>query len=345
MGLVTASDILSNDIYRNGAELCADYLVKRQDLADGAWYDQYSYATKVNNAQSLRHTAEVMIAFDKLGFNLSRYESMKKAAQFILDCQNVSNKQGNDDGLVAGGKQADGTYHTWRWTSDNAFSYQALMTAANWATLSGEIGYGQTWGDAAARISESIQNNLFASPDHWVRVIDKDGNVVASENRGDWICYSPLMLDLPLGLTDPLAVGQWIHNTLQHSDGSVVWDDTIYPSRQSPGFSFQAMLAWLDTGQTTYANNALFWAENSGLWQRTPDGRGVTGGWIDWREGTNTAEYWQRFIDTSAYYIMAKDGGYNFNPSVIPEFPTIGLLVSGLFGLMVFHRKINTQKK
>ncbi len=341
MGLVTASDILGDNTYRNRAELTADYLIKMQDASDGAWYDQYSYATAVDTAKSLRHTAEIMIALDKLGYRADRYDSMKKAAQFILDCQDTANKLGNDDGLVAGGKQSDGTYHTWRWTSDNAFSYQGLQAAAIWARLNGDDVNALIWEEAAAEILSGINTYLFVPDDHWVRVIDKDGNVVSSEDRSDWISYAPLMLDLPLAGVDIEDIGEWIHTTLQESDGAVVWDDGTYSDRKSPGYSFQASLAWLDTGQTTYANSAVAWAEGSSLWQTTPDGNGITGGWRDWVDGEgNMPNWWDRFIDTSSYYIMVQNGGYDFNPSsAIPEPATIILLSGGILGIGFFKGK------
>jgi len=338
MGLAAASDLLGNNIYRDRAGLSANYLMRMQDNGDGAWYDHYNYSVPETNAgKSLRHTAEVIIAYDKLGYDSSRYDSMKKGAQFILDCQDVSNKGGIDDGLVCGGKDYLGNYHTWRWTSDNAFAYQALRTTAAWARVCGENNYAQTLDDAAGRILQGLGNNIDVSGDHWVRVVDADGNVVPSENYSDWISYAPAMLDVPSGSIDYADVGDWIHDTLQKSDGALVWDDVEFSDRKSPGFSFQAMLVWLDMAQGDYADAALLWAENSSLWQQIPDDKGVTGGWIDWIEGYQTAPQWQRFIDTSAYYIMVRNGGYDFN-AVVPEPSTILLFLSGLFGCFWFRK-------
>ncbi len=345
MGLIRASDVLGNDLYRQRANLAADYLLRVQ-AKDGAWYDQYGYASPVNTSKSLRHTAQVMIAFDKLGYSSSRYSAMQKAASFLLSCQDSQNKGGFDDGLVGGGKDSSGNYHTWRWTSDNAYAYQALMAAARWAELKGDLTDVQKYKSAAARIKTGLESVLLsASGDHWIRVVDENDEVVDSEDRGDWISYAPVMLDVPVEGVTLAEVGEWIHNTLQINDsnspyyGALVWDDTLYPDRKSPGYSFQAMLVWLDTGQSSYAQYALEWAVNSGLRQKVPDNNGVKGGWIDWVDNSGEAQYWERFIDTSAYFIMAETGGYNFSP--VPEPATLFLLGSGLFvfGFAVRRRK------
>ncbi|OGF21532.1 hypothetical protein A2Y83_03065 [Candidatus Falkowbacteria bacterium RBG_13_39_14] len=49
LGLLIASEKLDNAIYKERAELAADYLIRVQDL-DGAWYNQYSYTTPVDPA-------------------------------------------------------------------------------------------------------------------------------------------------------------------------------------------------------------------------------------------------------------------------------------------------------
>jgi len=337
MGLVRASEILGDDLYKQRANLAADYLARVQ-APDGGWYDQYSYANIANQSESLRHTAEVMIAFDKLGYSTARYQTMKDAATFLLSCQNPVNKGGVDDGLVGGGKDSSGNYHTWRWASDNAYAYQALMAAARWAKIYGDDGDVQKYKTAADRIKNGLETVLLASSgDHWVRVIDSNDNIVTGEDRSDWISYAPAMLDVPVEGVDAQRIGDWIHVTLQDANNALVWDDTLYPQRESPGYSFQAMLVWLDTGQNSYAQYALEWAVNSGLWQTTTDGNGIEGGWIDWVENGNKAAWWDRFIDTSSYFIMIKSGGYDFSP--VPEPATLFLLSSGLLGLIAIRIK------
>ena len=335
MGLITASDLLNDPAYKNSAQLSANYLQTVQ-AGDGGWYNQYNYSQAADAGKDLRHTAEVMIAYDKLGYDAARYDSMRNASEFILAAQNTANKTGLDDGLVGGGKTSSGAYHTQRWTSDNAFAYQALKAAAKWARTNNDQAYATQLDTAADRILTGIRNYLAAGTDHWNRAIDASGNVVAAEDKSDWISYAPLMLDLPMDNMDPAAVGEWIHTVLQKPDGSVVWDDGTYSNRKSPGYSFQAGLVWLDREQMDFMNAAVSWAEQSGLWQKVPDGNNVSGGWIDWVEGAGQAQQWERFIDTSAYYIMIQNGGYDFN--VVPEPSTMILFLSGLFGAC-FRRK------
>ena len=324
LGLIEASKLLQNPEYRERAELAADYLIRVQDPTDGAWVDQYAYASPVLLSKSPTQTAEVMMAFYRLGFKVSRYAAMKHGAQFLLACQDPANKGGNDDGLLGGGKDAQGQFATWRWASDNAFAYQALKAAQAWATAQGDSAFADQCDRAASRIIQGINEVLYVAdrndPDYgvWRRVVDHVGQPVDPAFH-ELINYAPQMLDLPARGVGSSLVGDWIHRTLQQSDGACVWDDGAFRTRKSPGFSFQASLAWLDLGQTAFADAAKDWAEHSGLWQTTLDPNGVQGGWIDWREDGQQADWWLRFIDTSFYAIAVFNGGYDFRtagPSV-----------------------------
>lgn len=327
LGLVYAWGVLKDPLYIERAELAAEYLLKVQS-EDGAWYNQYSYVTPgdPNNpqntealAKSPTQTAEVMLALNRLGYRPLRYEAMKRAAKYLISCQ----KQGGNGYLLGGGKDADGSYRFWRWASDNAFSYQALKVAQLWALTKRQVGFSKVCAQAAERIIKGINKWLYIrdskSADYgvWHRVIDEK-NIPVEPNHHDWINYAPQMLDLAAeGVNNP-RVGEWIKRNLQQSDGACVWDDADFKTRKSPGYSFQAVLCWRDLQQQAYYENALDWAQESGLWQITADGNGAAGGWIDWvEENTQKANWWERFIDTSFYAITAYSTGYNFQ--VIPE--------------------------
>ncbi len=332
LGLVLAGDILGNDSYRQKAELAADYLVKVQDK-DGAWFNQYNFIQpgsgipedKESLAKSPAQTAEVMIAFCRLGYTPQRYLAMKKAAVYLISCQ----RKGGDGDLLGAGKDPDGVYRSWRWASDNSYAYQALKAAELWALMQDDFRFALSCGNSARKILKGIDKVLYVKnpydPDYgvWRRVVD-DKNQPVDPDKHDWINYAPQMLNVPcLGCGHP-RVGKWIHSKFQKADGACVWDDRSTPTRQSPGFSFQAVLCWRDLGQSEFYIPALNWGLASGLWQVDPDENSISGGWIDWSdpELKQSANQWERFIDTSFYSIAAYNGGYDFN--IVPNFLRIG---------------------
>lgn len=322
LGLLKATELLATQAqennYRYNAEIAANYLVRIQE-SDGAWCDQYSYTHEVIASKSPTQTAEVMIAFYKLGMNETRYLSMYRGAEFLMACQDPANKGGNDDGLLGGGKDENGNYNSWRWCSDNAFAYQALRAAGKWAERRGDLAFAAQCFDSASQIIEGINQYLYIDDPEdenfgvWLRVVDENSQIIPEQNYSDWINYAPQMLDLPAEGVGSEQVGIWIHNNLQADDGACVWDDQEYSQRKSPGYSFQASLCWIDLKQNRYANLAKNWALASELWQKNADPNGIIGGWIDWVEPEDQADWWLRFIDTSFYAIAVFNGGYNFN--------------------------------
>ena len=312
LGLLMASDILADPTYAQKADHVMNYLISVQSIEDGSWYDQYSYENPYIFSKSLTQTAEVMMAMAALGFRHNRYVSMKRAAEYLLECQKQENKQGIDDGLICGGKNEYGVYHEWRWVSDNSYAYIALRAAEKWALLTGDILFARKCSIAAKRIINGIDTYLYNEP-VWHQAIDSTGTPV-NQFFYDWINYAPQMLDIPAHGVGNASIGEWIHSTFQLVGGGCIGPDT---DKQYPGLGFQAALCWLDLGQKAYSADAVSWAENSGLWQTETDANGIAGGWIDWvsvSEPAVTAPWWERFIDTSFYAIAVWSGGYNFNP-------------------------------
>jgi hypothetical protein len=271
-----------------------------------------------------------MIALYKLGYKQTRYTAMKKGAQFLMSCQNYLNKGGIDDGLICGGKNSSGQYESWRWTSDNAYSYWALKAAEYWAKEEATLGYqselvfaGQCKA-AAARVLAGINTVLRVTnvndPDYGVWRVAVDGQHDPQLPSGkEWINYAPQMLDVPATGVGKALVGEWIHRNLQDQSGACVWNTLDWgKNKLSPGYSFQASLSWLDLKQNNYADAALEWALGSGLWYSG-------GGWIDWVENGQPAADWQRFIDTSFYAIAAFRGGYDFRilDMTAPSIPVV----------------------
>jgi len=314
LGLERTATCLNKSLYRTRAQQAMNYLVRVQQ-PDGSWYDQYSYLTPVVLSKSPTQAAEVMIAMNKLGFQANRYKAMIKGADFLLTLADPANKTGADDGLICGGLDANGNYQTWRWTSDNAFGYQALLAAARWAGIKGDLVRQQLYANAAARILDGT-NLYLKDPNSAVWHVVVDANDVPIVTPHEWINYAPEMLDMPTKQARKAAIGQWIHDTLVNQPtGAAIWNDGTESDRLSPGYSFQASFVWQDLGQLNWKNIAWTWAEGSGLHQIVPDGNGIKGGWIDWVElGGAQAQWWERFIDTSFYAIASATGGYNFSP-------------------------------
>jgi len=335
LGLVLAGDILENDTFRQRAQITADYLVKVQDK-DGAWFNQYNYVTpgsgivddKESLAKSPTQTAEVMIAFYKLGYDPERYPAMKKGAIYLMSCQ----KKGGDGNLIGAGKDPEGNYRSWRWASDNSYAYQALKAGEVWALINSDYRFALSCSASARKILNGINNTLYIKDPYdadygvWYRVVDGKNQPVDPQNH-DWINYAPQMLNVPcLGVGQP-RVGKWINNKFKKPNGGCVWDDYSYQSRQSPGYTFQAVLCWRNLSQPEFYIPALNWALDSELWQVDPnskDTKAIAGGWIDWREfeTDKQSNWWERFIDTSFYSIAAYNGGYDF--SIVPAFLRIG---------------------
>ncbi len=323
LGLVVASQVLHESTYLDRAQLAADYLIGVQDPADGAWYNQYSRTTPTDLNKSPRQTAEVMIALEKLGYTSGRYDAMKKGAQYLMECQKVTNKGGIDDGLLGGGKDAAGQYQSWRWTHDNAYAYWALQAASLWANKDDDLTFASQSASSAQRIIDGLNAYLYdPATGVWHIAVDAQGTpqwISHLDRMPSWIQYAPQMLDLPVQGANSTRIGDWIHRSFQKSDGSCIgyeWSDGQLKTRKYPGLAFQAALAWFDTSQDIYAEDAIQWAEASSLWQTGPDANGVSGGWIDWLELSPTegkkADWWLRFIDTSFYAITACNGGYDF---------------------------------
>jgi hypothetical protein len=330
LGLLIAEDLYPGNDFRSRAGLAADYLMKVQD-SDGAWFNQYHYASPGDVSgsdgslcKSPAQTAQVMIAFYKLGFDQARYKSMKKAAQYLISCQ----KNGGNGSLLGAGKDAKGSYMSWRWASDNSYAYQALKAAETWAVVSGDFRFALHCSRASRKVIEGVDRILYISDSDdldfgvWRRVVDRS-DIPVDPLMHDWINYAPQMLDLPCRGVNNAKVGEWIRSTLQDAFGACVWNDAGERSRRSPLFSFQASLCWQDIRQSSYYIDALNWALESGLWMNGPLCDSIAGGWIDWSqinpdETETKSQCGQRFIQTSFYAIAAYNGGYDF--SVVPDF-------------------------
>lgn len=290
--MAIAAIVLHKAGYVDNARAACDYLVKIQN-ADGSWCNQYNHLTAVDKNKYARHTAQVIILFGTVG---GYEEALNKANLWLESLQDTANKSGWDDGLICGGMAEGGSFFSDRWVSDNSFAVLAFHLAGNIL--------------ARDRVINGINQYLF-NRDHWYQKINSDG--VAQDGVYSWINFAPAFLNLDnFGVIYPSRLARWMNKKLQLSKGSL--SGAVFENRESkklmPGIGFQASLAWQDLGAFDYADKHTYWAENvSGLWQATADVNGDAGGWVDWKSlnGKVQAQWWEKFIDTSAYYVMVKN--------------------------------------
>lgn len=310
--LLIGHNLLHDNEYLDRATAAVNYFARIQK-PDGSFYNQYNFAEAHPNGLDsyTRHTAQVMMAYSRYGYNPGLYASMMSAAEFIYSCQAVENKKGQNDGLAAGGRSQNGEYYTDRWVPDNCFAYLAYSGAIDWAQKHGDNAKIGKYYNAREAVLAGINDYLYDDTTHiWHTRIDLNG--VPYNDLPSPLNYAPEKYDIPAEGTGDVKVGEWMHSNLQLSDGSVVQDQTAEGRlKASPGFSFEfAVSQYNFVANPTliqYGQTAVSWAENSGLYH-------VDGGFIDWKniETGEVAPDWQRFIDTSFNYIAAKMGGIDF---------------------------------
>lgn len=354
LGLLVASDALGDSSYGERAEIAADYLVRVQDK-DGAWFNQYSYATPGDPnqptnqeawAKSVTQTAQVMIALYKLGYRPDRYKAMQQGAQYLIACRLPANKGGLDDGLLGGGKDPDGKYRGWRFTDDNAYAYWALKEAQIWAGLASQNDDAGLFARSARAILGGVNRYLFdpASGAWWVAV-DDGGNRVPnahltsctnsnSPQYPSWIQYSPQMLNLPATGVGQPAVSEWMRNTFFYAGGVQPTDLPLppvapcagclrYECGDPPGLGLSKRVGPGDAFQAAIAwlsAGRIDYANAAIQWAEGSGIWDVGGGFREWIEIAPQAgkpvDQWMRFIDTSFYAIASWTGGYYFGPAL-----------------------------
>lgn len=197
----------------------------------------------------------------------------------------------NPNGLLTGGDNPD------FWLSDNAYAVVAWHRLGEFARR-----------DAAVRAI----NQYYLAGDCWHHML-RSSDMSPGQGQFGWVHFAPAMLGLKsFGVKYPDSLAVRMRNALvvgQGPDAGAVLD-AEGSSKRMPGIGFQASLAWRDLGAQKLADSHRLWAESkSGLWQTSPDDNGISGGWVDWKlaDGT-TAPVSQRFIDSSAYYLMVVRG-------------------------------------
>lgn len=324
------------------ANLVAEYLIRIQNVDDGSWCNQYGYATPgdINNpnrealARSPRHTAQVIYALYEL-YKLQEldfmteamwYKAIEKGANYLMGCQAPENKGGRDDGLICGGKDADGNFRRSRWVHDNSYAYWALEATELWAEHRGEENFSTLCAKGAKNILEGINESFYDSNTGvWHIALDENGIPLKNphlpclgsdaKSYPSWLQIVPQMLDLPANGVGSSRVAEWILRNLMQADGGCFeWccEDGEFKKRLYPGSAFQIALVLFDIpGYNSYAKNVIAWAEESGLWRENSRIK-----WVDWYESepdpNRVAPSWMACGDTSLLSILCWLGGHNF---------------------------------
>jgi len=265
------------------ATSAASYLVRVQ-LPSGCWAEQYNAASPSSNLCVTRHTVQPVMLIAGLqarGAGPSGYMTvLAKAATWLTG-------QLHPSGLIGGGDNGNGEF----WLSDNAYAVVA------WHRL-GEL----QKRDAAVRAI----NKHFLGNNRWHYRLGQD--LLPISGPFSWIHFAPAMLDLrAFGVEYPQGLGDRMVEALQVGDGpdaGAVYERQGSP-KMMPGIGFQASLAWRDLGLLNSVATHTRWCLASGLWHKAADSNGIAGGWVDWKENSGQiAPAEQRFIDTSAYFLM-----------------------------------------
>jgi len=269
------------------ATSAASYLVTVQSQS-GCWKEQFNAASPSSNLCTTRHTVQPVMFIAGLqakGAGAPGYiNALVKAAAWLVS-------QLHPSGLIGGGDNGNGEF----WLSDNAYAVVA------WHRL-GQL----QRRDAAVRAI----NKHFLSNDRWHYRLGRD--LLPIQGPFSWIHFAPAMLDLrDFGVEYPQGLGDRIIEALQVRDGpnaGAVYERESSP-KMMPGIGFQASLAWRDLGLQEAVQAHTRWCLASGLWHTAADSNGISGGWVDWKEASGQiAPAEQRFIDTSAYFLMVTEG-------------------------------------
>jgi len=269
------------------ATSAASYLANIQ-LQKGCWAEQYNVASPSSNLCVTRHTVQPVMLIAGLqarGSGASGYmNTLAKAATWLAS-------QLHPSGLIGGGDDSNGEF----WMSDNAYAVVA------WHRL-GEL----QKRDAAVRAI----NQHFLSNNCWHHRLGPD--LLPISGAFSWIHFAPAMLDLrAFGVEYPQGLGNHMVEALQIGNGpdaGAVYERENSP-KMMPGIGFQASLAWRDLGLRQPVAAHTRWCLASGLWHAAADSNGIAGGWVDWKKASGQiAPAEQRFIDTSAYFLMVTEG-------------------------------------
>lgn len=213
-------------------------------------------------------------------------------------------------------------------TVDESYRCAALRCLAAWASSLGKPDpYSQAADAGSARLWEMA--DAAPGPYAFRRYLDGNGHATYGD-KFDNICYAPFetgALDEKMSRPGDISgtpygaliSDWWTQNMTYQSDpsqGTLLMKYNVpnaWNARLSPGGSLELAKVEWRVGRKDRARARFYWvARSSGLTNAVTEAR-VAGGILDWRQnsalsaqtpkGSKTAAPWERFIDTSAYFI------------------------------------------
>jgi hypothetical protein len=268
------------------------YLASVQQ-ADGSWCNQYDHQTIADPGKSPRHTAQTLMAFRQCGYVDTAVTD--KALGYLAECITHSCDPAN--GCLGGGRDSAGNWIGTQWLSDNVFAAHAFEY------------YGDNARAAAIKTAIDVVFQDTARGCWFQTRSGGPGNYVMTAGDFGWINFAPANWNLQ-GVTYPAGLAATIKSRLQTADGAFLENEKS--DKRMPGIGLQAHLALRAAGSSDPLAGFYTWLKcQSGLLQNAPDANDDAGGVIDWVDSAgNRADWWNRFIDTSAYVIFLEK---NFN--------------------------------
>ncbi|OEU80485.1 MAG: hypothetical protein BA872_02945 [Desulfobacterales bacterium C00003060] len=221
------------------------------------------------------------------------------------------------------------------WTSDRSYAVAAFRAFAKWADAMGDVENASYYRNKADVIANwlKLARDSGTTSTNWINYfnyLDGNGKGVYDNENADQTGFAPYEFNA-LDAVDSFAqqVGEsWDHGMYKgtmymteqsgHYAGGV-HQTTEHYSRVYPGPSFQLADAEWKMGRIEEARwhyNAAMTpiGSTTGLGCRVADDEydadGFVGGFVDWVDvttGERPTNYWERFVDTSAYMIIATE--------------------------------------
>jgi len=218
------------------------------------------------------------------------------------------------------------------WTIDRSYAVAAFRAFGNWASAVGDSGTSSYYINQANTVSGWLTGAQ--DPGGWhnyYSYLDGAGHGVYNNNIVDQTGFAPYEFNArPLGEAYAKGVADWWNTGSSFNNVTLTQQSGAYiggvhqetdKSALYAGSALQlADAEWKIAGQTGNYNNlyASAWSHynfarsGSTLWNTSgsQDCNGIAGGFVDWIEpstGAKPTDCFKRFVDTSAYFLIATE--------------------------------------